>query len=132
MTRMGRWRRKERIPSAEGDHELEHHMNAISRSPAQPKENQQSNRKQPRQYNPHHGERLSTAAKSRQELNGEQEEDAEAAGEKSSHKSCKKTDESDFHRLLFIRSSQFRYNWLPVMIYNSHLKRVEPVATRTT
>lgn len=65
MTRMGRRRRKERIPSAEGDHELEHHMNAITRSPAQPKENQHSNRKQPRQYNPHHGERLSTAAKRR-------------------------------------------------------------------
>lgn len=67
-----------------------------------------------------------------EELNGQQEGDVEAAGEKSSHKSCKKTDESDFHRLLFIRSSQFRYNWLPVMIYNSHQKRVEPMATRTT
>lgn len=64
-------------------------------------------------------------------LNGKPEEDVEAAGEKSSHKSCKKTDESDFHRLTFIRSSQFRYSWLPVTIYNSHLKRVEPVATRT-
>lgn len=35
MTRMGKWKRKERIPSAEGDYELEHRMNAISRSTAQ-------------------------------------------------------------------------------------------------
>lgn len=35
MTRMGKRRRKERIPSAEGDYELEHRMNAISRSTAQ-------------------------------------------------------------------------------------------------
>lgn len=65
MTKMERRERKERIPSAEGDHELEHRMNAISRSSAKPKENQQSNSKQPRQNNPHHGERLSTAAKRR-------------------------------------------------------------------
>lgn len=97
-------------------------MNTICRSKAQPKENQQLNRKPHEQNSPHH--RRKTEHHSKEEVlrgdqgsedveavNGEQEEDVEAAREKSSHKSCKKTDESDFHRLTFIRSSRFRYSW---------------------
>lgn len=49
----------------------------------------------------------------------------EAVGENTSHKLCKKTDESDFHILTFIRSAQSQvHSLLAVIIYNSHLERV--------
>lgn len=57
MTRMGRRRGKKRIPSAEGDNELERRMNAISRAAAQRKEDHQSHRKQPLQHSARHDKR---------------------------------------------------------------------------